>query len=300
MTIPQFEVMTQFYTQEEVETDEFATSLRGVFTKQHDHSLLKSELARFWSTISHVPFSVALVSSDISDPVHRFLHKSLSVTLVGWGTSENKVNHVELFCMMCMIENRPANLASVLAWSMKRTWRGGAGAGIYCGPYVTRIAESLRVFERYPARVMCKGPTSTWVGLKELQGSGIVTLTEPVEWEPIKQGPQVQPPPDTEAAAALQAGVPTRYQRPTHRAELPGRQYPLAQLRPNPLTLEIVYDRIESLRDDIRATMDHLQVHPPPSWQPQLEGQADADARVDPEPPAQIVGESSGAAGQQE
>ncbi|KAJ0716348.1 hypothetical protein HanPI659440_Chr13g0511621 [Helianthus annuus] len=202
--------------------------------------------------------------------------------------------------MMCMIENWPANLASVLAWSMKRTWRGGVGAGIYYGPYVTRIAESLRVFERYPARVMRKGPTSTWVGLKELQGSGIVTLTEPVEWEPIKQGPQVQPPPDTEAAAALQAGVPTRYQRSAHRAELPGRQYPLAQLRPNPLTLEIVYDRIESLRDGIRAIMDHLQVQPPPSWQPQLEGQADADARVDPEPPAQIVGESSGAAGQQE
>ncbi|MFS8019780.1 hypothetical protein Hanom_Chr15g01407681 [Helianthus anomalus] len=50
--------------------------------------------------------------------------------------------------MMCMIENRPANLASVLAWSMKRTWKGGVGACIYCGPYVTRITESLGVFTR--------------------------------------------------------------------------------------------------------------------------------------------------------
>ncbi|MFS8016762.1 hypothetical protein Hanom_Chr15g01372361 [Helianthus anomalus] len=214
--------------------------------------------------------------------------------------------------MMCMIENRPANLASVLAWSMKRTWRGGVGAGIYRGPYVTRIAESLGVFTRYPAKRMRKGPTSTRVWgylrgiqlrrrrLKELQGSDIVTLTEPVEWEPIKQGPQVQLPPDTEAAATLQAGVPTRYQRLAHRAELLGRQYTLAQPRLNPLTLEIVYDRIESLRDDIRAIMDHLQVQPPPSWQPQQEGQAGADARVYPEPLVQIVGESSGAAGQQQ
>ncbi|KAM0051677.1 hypothetical protein Hdeb2414_s0007g00239331 [Helianthus debilis subsp. tardiflorus] len=123
MTIPQFAVLTQFYTQEEVEMDESVTSLCGVFAKQHDHSLLKNELARFWSTISHVPFSAALVSSDIVDPVHRFLYKSLSAKLVGRGTSEKKVNHVELCCMMCMIENRPANLASVLAWSMKRPWR---------------------------------------------------------------------------------------------------------------------------------------------------------------------------------
>ncbi|KAM0067884.1 hypothetical protein Hdeb2414_s0002g00066531 [Helianthus debilis subsp. tardiflorus] len=191
MTIPHFVVMTHFYTQEEVETDEFATSLRGVFAKQHDHSLLKNELARFWNTISHMPFSAALVSSDIVDPVYRFLHESLSATLVGRGTSENEVDHVELFCMMCMIENRSANLASVLAWSIKRTWRGGAGDGIYCGPYVMRIAESLGVFTRCPANVTRKGPISTWISLKELQGSGIVTLIEPIEWEPIKQGPQV-------------------------------------------------------------------------------------------------------------
>ncbi|KAJ0726574.1 hypothetical protein HanPI659440_Chr12g0471851 [Helianthus annuus] len=232
--------------QEEVETEAFATSLRGVFMKQHAHSLMKNELARFWSTISHVPFSAALVSSDIVDPVHRFLHKNLSATLVGRGTSENKVNHVELFCLMCLTENRPANVASVLAWSMKRTWRGGTGAGIYCGPYVTKIAGSLGVFNRYPAGLMRKGPTLSWIGLKELQGSCIVTLTEPFALEPIKQGPQVQPPPDTEAATALQAGVPTRYQRPPQRAELPGRQYPLAQPRPVPLTLNSLYDSMET------------------------------------------------------
>ncbi|KAJ0876178.1 hypothetical protein HanPSC8_Chr11g0485431 [Helianthus annuus] len=235
MTIPQFEVATQFYTQEEVETEAFAASLRGVFVKQHENSLMKNE---------------------------------------------------------------PTNVASVLAWSMKRTWRGGTGAGIYCGPYVTKLAESLGVFNRYPGGLMRKGPASSWIGLKELQGSGIVTLTEPFAWEPIKQGPQVQPPPDTEAASALQAGVPTRYQRPPQRAELPGRQYPLAQPRPVPLALDSLYDIMEMgfvqlhgyigsvrqlmdesrrsheagqrrLEDGMWVIMESLHLQPPISWQPQ-------------------------------
>ncbi|KAF5796137.1 hypothetical protein HanRHA438_Chr08g0360171 [Helianthus annuus] len=141
---------------------------------------------------------------------------------------------------MCMVDQRLANVASVLAWSMKRIWRGGPGASIYCGSYVTKLAESLGVFARYEARFMREGPVPC------LKASSILTLIEPNGWEPVRLGPQVEPPLGTNAATAMQAGIPTRYQRPMTRAELPGRQYPLAQPRPDPFTLDSLYDRMEA------------------------------------------------------
>ncbi|KAJ0539513.1 hypothetical protein HanHA300_Chr08g0287191 [Helianthus annuus] len=171
MSMPQFAVATQLYTQEEVQSPAFVSSLRCVFAKQHHHSLLKGDLTRFWSTISTVPFLANLLASDITDPVYRFIHKISTTTLVSRGSGQNKVNQVELFCLMCMVEQRLANVASVLAWSMKRIWRGGPGASIYCGSYVTKLAESLGVFARYEARFMREGPVPC------LQASGILTLT---------------------------------------------------------------------------------------------------------------------------
>ncbi|KAF5796138.1 hypothetical protein HanRHA438_Chr08g0360181 [Helianthus annuus] len=82
MSMPQFAVATQLYTQEEVQSPAFVSSLRCVFAKQHHHSLLKGDLARFWSTTSTVPFLANLVASDITDPVSRFIDKILTTTLV--------------------------------------------------------------------------------------------------------------------------------------------------------------------------------------------------------------------------
>ncbi|KAJ0552947.1 hypothetical protein HanRHA438_Chr08g0342621 [Helianthus annuus] len=111
-------------------------------------------------------------------PIYRFIHKG-----------DNKVNQQSLFCLMCMIEGWPANLASVFAWSMTRPWRGGPGARMYCGPYVTWLAESLGVFTTYLRERMREGPVPCLMSLKDLQSAGIITYDQPPTWSEMRQGP---------------------------------------------------------------------------------------------------------------
>ncbi|KAI3776250.1 hypothetical protein L1987_46023 [Smallanthus sonchifolius] len=256
MTIPQFAVATQFYTDEEVQSAEFRNSLQDVFKRRHPNSVQVEEIARFWSTISIGPYSNNMVASDIIDPVYHFIHKILAATLVGRGQGDNKVNQVSLFCLMCMVEGRSANLATIFAWSMRRPWRGGPGARIYCGPYVTWLAESLGVFDGYSRDRMREGPQPCFMSVQDLQSAGILTYTTPVAWPDIRSGPQVQPPPGSDAAASMQSCIPTRYQRQTTRKEMPARQYPLRQPCPDPLTLDSLYDSMQTGFGDLRGYVD--------------------------------------------
>ncbi|MFS7912608.1 hypothetical protein Hanom_Chr02g00131951 [Helianthus anomalus] len=112
--------VTGFYTQQEVEDPGFVGLLRGVVKKRQDHCVLKEDLARFWRTIAISPFSNNMVASDIRDPLYRFVHKILAAMLIGMHEGDNKVNRHNLFFLMCMVESRPTNLASVLAWSFVR------------------------------------------------------------------------------------------------------------------------------------------------------------------------------------
>ncbi|KAF5760123.1 hypothetical protein HanXRQr2_Chr16g0749591 [Helianthus annuus] len=303
MTLPQFAVATGFYTQQEVHEPGFVTLLRGVVKKAQDFCVMKEDLARFWGTIATAPFSNNMVASDIRDPVHRFIHKILAATLIGRHEGDNKVNHHSLFCLMCMVEGQPANLASIFAWSMTRPSRGGRQARLYCGPYITWLAESLAVFADYPAERMHTGPAPTLMELKSFQSAGIVTYDEPPAWAAIVKGPQVQPPPSTVAAEAMQATIPPRYQVPLVRCELPARQYPIREPRPDPLTLKAVYDRVKGLydyvddqfgqmrhqmetcqrrlEDGMRVLMDHFQLQPPPSWEAGFEEQWNEGERDD-------------------
>ncbi|MFS7926769.1 hypothetical protein Hanom_Chr04g00301031 [Helianthus anomalus] len=89
---------------------------------------------------------------------------------------------------------------------------------------------------------------------------------------------------------------PTHRQRPLQRHEHLARQYPRRQPPPEPLTLESFslyveqrFDRLEHLIESLRGDQPRQQEEP-----------AGADARVDPNPPVQVVGESSDAAGQQQ
>ncbi|KAF5785549.1 hypothetical protein HanXRQr2_Chr10g0429931 [Helianthus annuus] len=141
---------------------------------------------------------------------------------------------------MCMVERRPANLATVFALSMKRLWRGGAGARIYCGPYVTWLAESLGVFQRYPADRMKEGPDPCFMSVRDLQSAGILAYTDPISWEPIREGPQVQPPPGSGAAEAMQGAI--------------------GGVRK---AMEAGQRRLE---DGMRVLMQNFHLQPPPSW----------------------------------
>ncbi|KAM0067138.1 hypothetical protein Hdeb2414_s0002g00057371 [Helianthus debilis subsp. tardiflorus] len=295
MTLPQFEVQTGFYTQQEVEDPGFVDLLRGVVKKRQDHCVLKEDLARFWTTIAISPFSTHMVVSDIKDPLYRFVHNILAATLIGRHEGDNKVNHHSLFCLMCMVEGRPANLESILAWSLVRSKKGGSNARLFGGPYITVLVDMLGVFADYPAERMQTGAAPSLMELNSFQQAGIITYDDPPAWSEVLQGQQVPPPPDSELDTVMQAAIPPCYQLPRQRHELPACEYPIRAPRLDPLTWEAVYDRVDNLfkfveqvrqenaagqrqiRDGVRVIMDCLHVQPPSSWQPQQEGPADME-----------------------
>jgi len=93
MTVAEFGVATGFYTEDEVNTAEFNTSLRGAFRNQKPFSLTSPELAVFWERIAVSPFSGSMVASDIRDPVLRYIHKTLSTI----ASKQNKSTQFTLF-----------------------------------------------------------------------------------------------------------------------------------------------------------------------------------------------------------
>ncbi|KAJ0702210.1 hypothetical protein HanPI659440_Chr14g0526781 [Helianthus annuus] len=212
------------------------------------------------------------------------------------------------------------NLATVLADSFSRGRRGGHRAGLAMGTYITRIAENLGVFTRYVPQFLHEGPKTMTFGIRELQQAGIVSWTEPYGWEPIRQGPQVQPPEGHPAEDLMLQVDPTHRQRPPQRHELPAHQYPRRQPPPEPLTLQSLsgyveqrFDRLEHLieaiqlgqerQDDaLRYMMSTHMMGILDFFQPRQQGGlAGAGARFDPDPPFRVFGESSSrAAGRQQ
>ncbi|KAJ0845821.1 hypothetical protein HanRHA438_Chr15g0717971 [Helianthus annuus] len=252
MTLPQFAEATGFYSCQEVESDEFRGLLRYVVKEEKEFCVMAGDLQRFWATIATTPYSSNMVASDIRDQLYRFVHKILAATLIGRYEGD-KVNQHSLFCLMCMVEMRPANLASILAWSLARPKKGGKNARLY-------------------------GPAPSLMELKSLQLARIVTVDTPPAWEAVTEGQQVPPPPGSAATEAMQGAIPQRIRAPLQRHQLPARERPIRQPRPEPLTLEGLYDRVEQVRQEMREGLqviyDHFHMQPPPFWQPQQEGAA--------------------------
>ncbi|KAK1411499.1 hypothetical protein QVD17_38048 [Tagetes erecta] len=208
--------------------------------------MVKEDLAGFWRTISNAPWSGNLVNSDIRDPVLRYLHKVLTTTFVGRGSGENKVNWKDLCCLMYMVEKRPMNWASILAMCFHRQRRGGPRSALDMGPYITVIAENLGVFERYRRDLLTVGPPVSVVSIQDLRLMGVLSQYDPVQWAYTREGPQEQPPPDSDAARSMQSAIPSRYQRPLHRSERVAPVHPLREPRPEVLTLDSLYNRMDT------------------------------------------------------
>ncbi|KAJ0785543.1 hypothetical protein HanOQP8_Chr02g0044401 [Helianthus annuus] len=214
MNMARFAIVSGFYTKEEVKQPGFLTSLRAAYSTARDHSVGGAELRNFWKTISDHPFTVTSLLTSVRNPVYRYVLKILSTTLVCRKLGENKANWIELFILMCRVENREMNLATVLADSFSRGRRGGHQAGLAMGPYITRIAQNLGVFTKYVPQFLHEGPKMMTFGIKELRQAGIVSWTKPYGWEPIRQGPQVQLPKGHPAENVMIQVDPTHRQRP--------------------------------------------------------------------------------------
>ncbi|KAF5822315.1 hypothetical protein HanXRQr2_Chr01g0025001 [Helianthus annuus] len=223
MNMARFAIVSGLYTEEQVKRPEFVTCLRGAYTKPRDYGVGATELKEFWSAISDHPFATTNLITSVRNPVYRYVLNILSTTLVGRKSGENKANWIELLIMMCRVQNREMNLATVLADSFSRGRRGGHRAGLDMGPYITRIATNLGVLDKYLPEFLHEGPKTATFGLKKLQQAGIVSWQEPYGWEPIRQGPQVQPPEGHPAEDVMIQIEPTHRQRPPYRHELPAR-----------------------------------------------------------------------------
>ncbi|KAL8239647.1 hypothetical protein R6Q59_016214 [Mikania micrantha] len=189
MTIPQFAVVYGFYTEEEVMSPRFVSSLRGAAKKNRDFCISDVDLSEFWATIADSPFSTSMLESDIRDPILRYIHRVLACTLIGRSSEEEKVNWIDLFCLYCMVTEREANVACVLATSLARDRRGGGRARLDMGPYIYRMAEYLGVFDRYRPDLMILGPLTTPTDMRDLRGVGILEKDDPSRWAGFMVGP---------------------------------------------------------------------------------------------------------------
>ncbi|MFS7904859.1 hypothetical protein Hanom_Chr01g00040991 [Helianthus anomalus] len=98
----------------------FTTCLRGAYKKKRDCSVGKTEVKAFWKTISDRAFGKTNLITSVRNPVYRYVLKILSTTLVGRKSGKNKANWIELFILMCRVQRREFNLATVLADSFSR------------------------------------------------------------------------------------------------------------------------------------------------------------------------------------
>ncbi|XP_021979555.1 uncharacterized protein LOC110875662 [Helianthus annuus] len=78
--------------------------------------------------------------------------------------------------------------------SISRGRRGGDRARLDMGPYITRIASHFGVLDVYQPQFLHRGPTTAIFRLEDLQKAGIASWEAPYGWEPIREGPPVQPP----------------------------------------------------------------------------------------------------------
>ncbi|KAJ0435685.1 hypothetical protein HanIR_Chr00c37g0912551 [Helianthus annuus] len=232
MDMAPFAVASAFYTQEEAQSPGFSMSLRGAYSTPKDVSVGPAELAQFWSTISDHPFATTNLITWVRDLVYRYIWKILSTTLIGRKSGENKANWTDIFILMCRVENRDMNLASVLAWSLRRTRRGGPQAALDMGLYITHLALNLGMYDKYNTQFLHKGPTTIIFGMKELQTACIVTYTELITLENVRQGVQVEPSEGHPAADVMVQIEPIHRQRPRQRHERLAPQYPHRQPPP--------------------------------------------------------------------
>ncbi|KAF5812828.1 hypothetical protein HanXRQr2_Chr03g0091051 [Helianthus annuus] len=103
MNMARFAIVSGLYTKEEVKRPEFVACLRGAYTKVRDYNVGANELREFWSTISDHSFSTTNLITSVRNPVYRYLLQTLSTTLVGRKSGENKANWIELFILMCRV-----------------------------------------------------------------------------------------------------------------------------------------------------------------------------------------------------
>ncbi|MFS7903840.1 hypothetical protein Hanom_Chr01g00028871 [Helianthus anomalus] len=102
-SLRQFAVATGFYTDEELIQDVHTTAI---------NRMPEDELIAWWPTIGEGPYTKAeeVRSSEIRDPLVRYLHRYFSTGIAARGKSCEHVTKANLFYLYCLFTGRPCPL----------------------------------------------------------------------------------------------------------------------------------------------------------------------------------------------
>lgn len=125
-----------FYTNQKLNTRDYRELLTD-FPSEN----VKQE---FWAQIARPGFrweAGQVHSNEIMSPGLRIIQRVLAASLVGRKSNANKVYHVDLFCMWCMVTGTPINMGYVCNRRLY-TQDNVAVEAIFIGPLVTRLCRS--------------------------------------------------------------------------------------------------------------------------------------------------------------
>ncbi|KAJ0846110.1 hypothetical protein HanRHA438_Chr15g0721161 [Helianthus annuus] len=140
MTLPRFAVALGLYSQEDSRSRAFFDALVSTST---------DVLWPYWRTIGFGEFakpsqrSPKARATDLYDPLHRYLHRCIAVTIAGRHDSREWVTQNDLFFLHDLLTGGRANLAYKLAAYLAEYAFKRPSSHISCGAFVTRLAKGF-------------------------------------------------------------------------------------------------------------------------------------------------------------
>jgi hypothetical protein len=134
MSLRSFAIHSGLYTEEETHQPVYTEAI---------HQTPIDELVAWWPAIGDGPFTSESRSSDIRDPLYRYLHRLIATSITGRRSGVERCTSRDLFFLRCLLRGTPCHLARGLADYFAGYFRRQTRGGLLGGNFVTRIATSL-------------------------------------------------------------------------------------------------------------------------------------------------------------
>ncbi|KAJ0851365.1 hypothetical protein HanPSC8_Chr13g0591361 [Helianthus annuus] len=169
MTLAEFAVHCGLYMQEEIENEIYTAGLVVVE---------KPILVGFWQVIAGADHwehdkSKGRVSF-VRDPLYRYLHHLLAISISARGYSREWCTTTYLFFVYCLLYRRPCALAHGLAQYYASAHHRQEREFLYGGAYVTVIARSLGLVPHQDPHLRMPSVMPTRMGFQTLWGMKVI------------------------------------------------------------------------------------------------------------------------------